>query len=164
MPQGSVLGPVLFILYTTPLSNVIREHSVLHEMFADDTQLLHSSTLDDYPRLICSLQSCTTDVSTWMSSNKLKLNGEKTEAIRFSHGCPDSLPSSLTLASSDIEFSDTVRDLGVFLDSDLSMKQHVTKVCQLAYMEFRRIAAIRPFLTENATKTLASSYILSRLD
>ena len=73
-------------------------------------------------------------------------------------------PPSGTLASSEIEFSNTVRDLGVFLDSDLSMKQHVTKVCQLAYMELRRIAAIRPFLTENATKTLVSSYILSRLD
>lgn len=51
-----------------------------------------------------------------------------------------------------------------FLDSNLSMKQHVTKVCQLAYIELRRITAIRPFLTENATKTLVCSYILSRLD
>ena len=76
----------------------------------------------------------------------------------------DLLPSSLMLGSSTIEFSDTVRDLGVLLDSDLSMKQHVTKTCQLAYMELKKIAAIRPFLTEDATKTLVSSYILSRLD
>ena len=46
--------------------------------------------------------------------------------------------------------------LGVLLDSDLSMKQHVTKTCQLAYMELKKIAAIRPFLTEDATKTLVS--------
>ena len=68
------------------------------------------------------------------------------------------------LGSSTIEFSDTVHDLGVLLDSDLSMKQHVTKTCQLAYMELKKIAAIRPFLTEDATKTLVSSYILSKLD
>ena len=102
-----------------------------------------------------------------MSANKLKLNCEKTEAARFyrqPHHGPDLLPSSLMLGSSTIEFSDTVRDLGVLLDSDLSMKQHVTKTCQLAYMELKKIAAIRPFLTEDATKTLVSSYILSRLD
>ena len=167
VPQGSVLGPVLFILYTTPLSDVIRGHSVSHEMFADDTQLLHSSAIDDYPTLTSTLQSCTSDVDTWMSANKLKLNCEKTEAVRFyrqPHHSPDLLPSSLMLGSSTIEFSDTVRDLGVLLDSDLSMKQHVTKTCQLAYMELKKIAAIRPFLTEDATKTLVSSYILSRLD
>ena len=167
VPQGSVLGPVLFILYTTPLSDVIRGHSVSHEMFADDTQLLHSSAIDDYPTLTSTLQSCTSDVDTWMSANKLKLNCEKTEAVRFyrqPHHSPDLLPSSLMLGSSTIEFSDTVRDLGVLLDSDFSMKQHVTKTCQLAYMELKKIAAIHPFLTEDATKTLVSSYILSRLD
>ena len=167
VPQGSVLGPVLFILYTTQLSDVIRGHSVSHEMFADDTQLLHSSAIDDYPTLTSTLQSCTSDVDTWMSANKLKLNCEKTEAVRFyrqPHHSPDLLPSSLMLGSSTIEFSDTVRDLGVLLDSDLSMKQHVTKTCQLAYMELKKIAAIPPFLTEDATKTLVSSYILWRLD
>ena len=95
VPQGSVLGPVLFILYTTPLSDVIRGHSVSHEMFADDTQLLHSSAIDDYPTLTSTLQSCTSDVDTWMSANKLKLNCEKTEAVRFyrqPHHSPDLLP------------------------------------------------------------------------
>ena len=167
VPQGSVLGPVLFILYTTALSYVIRGHSVSHEMFADDTQLLHSSSIDDYPSLISTLQSCTSDVETWMSTNKLKLNCDKTEAICFSkpsYYISDPLPSSVTLGSNTIEFSDSVRDLGVLLDSDLSMKQHVTKICQLSYIELKRIAAIRPYLTEDATKTLVSAYILSRLD
>ena len=132
-------------------------HSVSHEMFADDTQLLHSSAIDDYPALISTLQSCTSDVETWMSTNKLKLNCDKTEAIRFSKHTPNFLPSSVTLGSNTIKFSDSVRDLGVLLDSDLSMKQHVTKICQLSYIELKRIAAIRPYLTEDATKTLVSS-------
>ena len=152
-----MLGPVLFILYTTPLSDVICGHSVSHAMFADDTQLLHSSAIDDYPTLTSTLQSCTSDVDTWMSANKLKLNCEKTEAVCFyrqPHHSPDLLPSSLILGSSTIEFSDTVRDLGVLLDSDLSMKQHVTKTCQLAYMELKKLLPFAPSSLKTPQKLL----------
>ncbi|KAK7092145.1 hypothetical protein V1264_009742 [Littorina saxatilis] len=167
VPQGSVLGPVLFIMYTSPLTDLIDRHSVSHEMFADDTQLQNSATPSEYAQMTTSLQSCIADVELWMSTNKLRLNCDKTEAIRFTKSSLSSslsLPPSITLGSSTIEFSDSVRDLGIFLDSDLSMKHHVMKVCQSAYIELKRIGSIRPYLTEDATKTLVSSYILSRLD
>ena len=75
-----------------------------------------------------------------------------------------SLPDPITLGSHNIPFSDSARDLGVILDSYPSMKKHVTKICQTAYFELKRISSIRRFLTEDATKTLVTSYILSRLD
>jgi hypothetical protein len=62
VPQGSVLGSVLFVLYTTQLSSVIARHSVSHEMFADDTQLHNSSLPDDVHNLVSSLQGCFLDV------------------------------------------------------------------------------------------------------
>ena len=167
VPQGSVLGPALFVLYTTQLSTIISHHSVSHEMFADDTQLHNSSSPENVQYLITSLQDCFSDVRDWMLEHKLKLNEEKTEAVLFASASSSSrhnLPSSIQLGSASIPFSHTVRDLGFYLDADLSMKQHIKKTCQTAYFEIRRISSIRHFLTEEATKTLVTSCILSRID
>ena len=60
--------------------------------------------------------------------------------------------------------SETVRNLGFIFDSDLSLKQHIIKMCEAAYIEIRRINSIRQYLTKDATKTLVNSCILSRLD
>ena len=75
-----------------------------------------------------------------------------------------SLPDSITLGSHNIPFSDSARNLGFILDSDLSMKKHIIKTYQTAYFELRRISSIRRSLTEDAAKTLFTSFILSRLD
>ena len=103
-----------------------------------------------------------------MTENQLKLN-DKTEALLFPFSSslkPStvSLPDSITLGSHNIPFSDSARNLGFILDSKLSTKKHVIKICQTAYFELKRISSIRKFLTEDATKTLVTSHILSRLD
>ena len=167
VPQWSVLGPVLFVLYTTQLSTVISRYPISHQMFADDTQLHNSSFPDHIQTLISTLQDCLIDVKGWMQEHKLKLNEDKTEAVLFTSSHSSShhiLPSSIQLGSAAIPFSDKVRDLGFYLDSELSMKHHIKMTCQTAYTEIRRISSIRHFLTIDATKTLVTSCILSRLD
>ena len=72
VPQGSVLGPILFVLYTTPLSAVIERHSILHHSYADDSQLQNSATPDRLPDLIDSMRLCIDDIKDWMTDNKLK--------------------------------------------------------------------------------------------
>ena len=101
-----------------------------------------------------------------MCSNQLKLNENKTEAILFSIlSLPsDCLPSSVTVSTHQIVFSDKVRNLGFILDSNLTVKQHVIRVCQTAYYELKRISSILSYLTEDATKQLVTSCVLSRLD
>ena len=83
VPQGFVLSPVLFIL-NTPLTCLIEKHSICHEMLPDDIQLNHSELPENYSDLLHSLQDCVKDTGLWMEENKLKLNNDKTEAIRFS--------------------------------------------------------------------------------
>ena len=70
----------------------------------------------------------------------------------------------ITVGSHNITFSDSARNLGFILDSKLSMKKHIIKICQTAYFELKHISSVCRFLTEDAAKTLFTSYILSCLD
>ena len=79
--QGSVLGPILFTLYSQPVSDKIREHNISYQKFADDTQLHKSSQPTEFQCLVSDFESCFLSVKAWMLSNKLKLNDEKTEAM-----------------------------------------------------------------------------------
>ena len=83
-PQGSVLGPLLFSLYMTPLGQVIRKYTgVKYHFYADDTQLFIHLSPDDSLKSLDRLKSCLNDIQVWMSENKLKLNPDKTEFIVF---------------------------------------------------------------------------------
>ena len=131
--QGSVLGPVLFVLYTTPLSDIIANHSVNHQLFADDTQLQKSAPVSEVTNLTKELYGYTDDIKTWMTENQLKLNDDKTEALLFPFSSSlkpsiASLPDSITLGSHSIPFFDSARNRGFILDSKLSMKKHVIKL------------------------------------
>ena len=86
VPQGSVLGPALFVLYTASLSTVIEKHSVLHHSYADDSQLQKSAPPHQIPDLFLSMQKCIDDIKSWMILNKLKLNDDKSEAMIVSSG------------------------------------------------------------------------------
>ena len=81
VPQGSVLGPLLFTLNTTPLSSMNSGHAIPHHLYADDSQLYVSFASGDSVAALNGLQSCLASVHSWMSTNKLKLNPGKTEFL-----------------------------------------------------------------------------------
>ena len=81
MSQASVLGPVLFTLYTHPLSTIICQSRLSYHFFADDSQLHKSNVSSNFPVLACCLKDCIDDVPGWMGDSKLKMNGDKTELV-----------------------------------------------------------------------------------
>ena len=84
LPQGSVLGPILFSLYTTPLSKVIQNHpGISFHFYTDDTQLYVHLTHKDVALALDKLSYCLEDVKRWLSTDKLKLNPDKTDFIVF---------------------------------------------------------------------------------
>ena len=81
VPQSSVLEPVLFTLYSQPLSDVISDHDCDYHKYADDTELSKGASPDQIDSVQSCVQTCIGDVLIWMNSNKLKLNTDKTEVM-----------------------------------------------------------------------------------
>ena len=135
VPQGSVLGPLLFTLYRHPLSTVICQSGISYHFFADDSQLHNSSVPSDFPVLACCLKDCIEDVAEWMADSKLKMNDDKTELMaigtrsKLSQVIPNLAPMSIS--GCDIPFSKSVRNLGFYLDETLSMDAHIKYLCRI---------------------------------
>ena len=167
VPQGSVLGPILFTMYTKPLSAIIDSHSIIHHSFADDLQLHMSAPPDRISELLHSMQSCIGDVKAWATANMLKLNDNKTELMLVTSNRTKhlhDLPTSITTGNSQIPFKLSVKSLGFAMDCHLTMNAHVSNIARICYFELRHLASIRRFLTSTATATLVAAFVLSRID
>ena len=115
--------PILFVLYTDPISEIVSYHSLSHHSLSDDSQLYKSGNVSQLPDIIHSTRSCISDVKAWMTNNQLQLNNDKTEIIPIATKTvlnSDSVPQSINLEGSDIKLANTVHNLGVCLDPTLS--------------------------------------------
>jgi len=81
VPQGSVLGPILFILYIADLASIVADHGLSLHQYADDSQIYGSCQSDATSSLSNTVSQCVDSISKWMRSNRLQLNADKTELM-----------------------------------------------------------------------------------
>ena len=167
VPQGSVLGPILFTCYTTPLGDIIQNQGLIRHFYADDSQLyvFFKPPIETHDAIV-SAEQCIGEVKTWMNRNFLKLNEDKTEVIAF--GTKQKLAAvqdmTLTIGEHTVYPSPKATNLGVTFDSLMTMEAHISSICKCSFYQIRNIAHIRRFLSTPAVKSLVQACVTSRLD
>ncbi len=131
--EGSVLGPLLFIIYIYPLGDIIRKHGLQFHCYADDIQI-DLTTSSDRSSLPDSLTACIRDIKHWLSLNFLKLNNNKTEILMIGSATSvKKMDLSFEIDGVHIKPSLSVRNLGVLFDSSLSFASHISSVVKTSF-------------------------------
>ena len=164
-PQGSVLGPYMYPLYTSSLFEIAEKHRVSMHMYADDTQVYLACNKDTIDSAVDQLQGAIKDIKQWMADNHLKLNDAKTEFLVISKKTHKNTENiELKIGSATIKCENSAKNIGAILDGEMNMEAHIRNVVRVCYSHLRQIAHIRPCLTRKATEMIVNASITSRLD
>jgi hypothetical protein len=165
VPQGSVLGPLLYSIFTSTFPEVL--HYCKYHLYADDTQLYFRFKPNDVLTANYQLNSDLKEISTISKRHLLKINPSKTVAMLFCHDSHrnDILNNlKLKLEDDDILFHNSARNLGLVLDTKLKFTEHVTNCLRKGFSMLKLLYSHRYYLSKDVRKNLCDSLILSHFN
>ena len=164
VPQGSVLGPLLFLIYMNDISSHILYAKRL--LFADDLQIYLQIPKKDYNLGISLLQNDLKNIETWASHNNFQFNKEKTSFIIFGKNCQDFYSNKTTFyfSGSHIPISNSVKNLGIFLDSDMSWRTQINHISKSINYILYRLRYFKNFISPLLRRRLVCSLIFPLFD
>ena len=167
VPQGSVLGPILFNIYVRSLPLIFETCQFKSTAFADDSNGSKTFSLEfQFDILTKDVPKCMAEITHWMNLMFMKINPDKTEIVLFH---PKSLHGRVVIKGTFIgdqciRFSTEVKNVGVWLDEQLNLKKHINKIVSHCFKLLKDIGRVRNVLTEKHTEMLVHAVSSSRLD
>lgn len=165
VPQGSILGPLLFILYTADIFNTV-EYCDLH-CFADDTQIYLAFKPDDYVDAMRKINADLQNILNWSEHHNLELNSSKCKYMVFGPSVSLNLLNDsfrIWVGDEELDRVDANRNLGVIMDNKLKFTLHVNKLLQRSFLALKLLYINRKFLDANLRKHLCESLVLSNFN
>ena len=159
VPQGSVLGPILFSMYINDLQSVCPSINV--QMYADDTVLYtHAKTKE---QAATKLTAALVHASDWLKTSSLHLNTNKTVCMFFSKKSSNAQPPDVFIEGEKLTAVPDFKYLGIILDCNLTFKKHVKKVANSITFNLPNFRHVRPYLTTEAAKLFMHAMIFSHI-
>ena len=162
--QGSILGPILFTCYASTLPEHFTNHNSLSGYAGDHSFIKSFSPIDN--NILTELELAIKHISDSMYQNHLKMNDAKTEFITCGSrsGLKKQILSEIRVGNEVVKSSESIKFLGIILDKDLGFKKFIATKVRNAYFNIKKINKIRKFLTDDETKMLMYSHVLSHLE
>lgn len=151
---------------TAGIGALLESYGLLHQLYADDVQAYTHCTSDQAVAAVAQMCLAMDALSAWLASNRLLLNASKTQFIWLGGGrrLAGVDRSSVAIAFPHICFQDSVRDLGVILDQELSFSLHINQLTRSCYYQLRQLRVVSRSLSCSAAAALVHAFVTSRLD